>query len=85
MTCPPTCSSAQVAVQVETVQALQVQATCPSSTSFTVTGTDRLNRDAMATSGTWPTHGGCAYLHRTRRGTRNLGGIRRSLPGSLLN
>jgi hypothetical protein len=38
----------------------------------------------MATSRTWPTNGGCAYLHGNARGTGNLGGIRRSLPGSLL-
>jgi hypothetical protein len=38
----------------------------------------------MATSATWPTNGGCAYLHGNACRTRNLGGIRRSLPGSLL-
>src|SRR5260370_41600491 len=38
----------------------------------------------MATSGTWLTHEGCAYLHGNACRTRNLGGIRRSLPGSLL-
>ena len=58
---------AQVAVQVEPVQALQVQRrrARPARRS-TVTGTDRLIRDAMAPSSTWPTHGGCAHLHATR-------------------
>ena len=75
---------AQVTVQVQTVQALQVQATCPSSTSFTVTGTDRLIRDAMATSGTClrtedaPT---CTDRLRNRKSRRSQA----EPPGSLLN
>jgi hypothetical protein len=46
---------AQVAMQVKPVQALQIERNVPFSTSLTVTGTNRLNRDAMATSGTWLT------------------------------
>jgi hypothetical protein len=56
----------------------------PSSTSLTVTGTDRVIRDTTATSATWPMHGGCADLHCCVRGTANLGGIRRSLSGILM-
>ena len=37
----------------------------------------------LARFGTWLTHEGCAYLHGNTCGTRNLGGIRRSLPESL--
>ena len=42
----------EVAVQVDPVQTVQIELTCPSSTSLTVTGLTRTRRDAMTTSAT---------------------------------
>ena len=71
-------------MQVETIQALQVERRMPVEHVVHRDRYRRLSRDAMATSATWPTNGGCAHLHGNASGTRNLGGIRRSLPGVVM-
>lgn len=60
----------QVAMQVKPVQALQVQR---NMIIQHVVDRDRhrpRDPDTMATSATWPMHGGCADLHRCVRGTQ---------------
>ena len=79
-TCPPTCSWA-IAVQVDPIQTLQIQAHMPSSTSLTVTGLTRTRRDAMTASQPALPRPSMHLRHRDGFGTTHLGGIRRSLPG----